>query len=161
MNPFNPLPSLRLGRPLSGAVGALSREHGALLRQIGGLQHSVSAQLQNSAARQRQLESDNLRLCAELVILRSAAAWGLGQAALARPAQPRRPLAQGMSDPALAQAHRVICQTGCVGHAHPWLDAAGQCARSGQACDRMDTEASPTTDSHREPDLLQSAIHKT
>jgi len=136
-------------RPLSGAVEALSREHGALLRQIGGLQHRVSAELQTGARVQRQLEIENLRLRAELVILRTAVAWDLGRVALSRSAQPRIPPAQAPRDPALGDAHRVICQTGCVGHAHPWLDAAGQCARSGQACDRVDTEGPLAVASNR------------
>ncbi|MEZ5702753.1 MAG: hypothetical protein R3E42_13695 [Burkholderiaceae bacterium] len=40
-------------------------------------------------------------------------------------------------DPGAPEAQAVICQTGCVGHAHPWLAPDGQCRRSGDACERI------------------------
>ncbi len=31
----------------------------------------------------------------------------------------------------------VLCQTGCQGHAHPWLDADGSCRLTGGDCTRV------------------------
>lgn len=124
-------------RVLTGAAQEISREHSALLRHIGQLQQRISTQLHNAAQYQRQLESDNLRLRADLMILRTAAVWGMGDAARLQSAHARRRSTAPVNDPALREAHGVICQTGCVGHAHPWLDASGQCLRSGQACERV------------------------
>jgi hypothetical protein len=119
----------------------LVAEHGALMRQIGGLQRRCSDMLRASAARETALVGENLRLRAELVLLRTSVFWGLGAAAVLR-----RPTAARVADRVALEAHAreaqaVICQTGCVGHAHPWLEADGQCRRSGQACDRVDVTA--------------------
>jgi len=32
-------------------------------------------------------------------------------------------------------ARKAICQTGCSGHAHPWLSDDGHCLWSGRICD--------------------------
>lgn len=117
-------------------------EHGVLMRQIGGLQRRSSEQRQASAAREAALLADNLRLRAELVLLRTAVFWGLSAAVvLRRPALPR-PAGRPNYATEAREAQTVICQTGCVGHAHPWLEADGQCRRSGQVCERGDTGAS-------------------
>jgi hypothetical protein len=137
MNPFKPDPN----RGLTGAAQDISREHSALLRQMGHLQQRISAQLHHAAQYQRQLESDNLRLRAELMVVRTATVWGMGYAARVRSTYPRHRDPMPVNDPALREAHSVICQTGCVGHAHPWLDASGQCLRSGQACERLAGDA--------------------
>lgn len=117
-------------------VHELVVEHGVLMRQIGGLQRRSSELLQASIAREAALQADNLRLRAELVLLRTSVFWGLGAATVLRrsPAAPARPVV----DASAREAQAVICQTGCVGHAHPWLEADGQCRRSGQACERLD-----------------------
>ncbi len=137
LRPATAHPPVDRGRPVSSAEQEISLEHGALLRQLGSVQQRVGAQLRSGALYQSQLESENLRLRAELVTLRTALFWGLGHAALSRPAHPRRSASKAVTDPALGDAHRVICQTGCVGHAHHWLGAAGQCLRSGQPCDQL------------------------
>lgn len=122
----------------------LTREHGVLLRQIGGLQRRCTELLRSSASRVAELEKDNLRLRAELVLWRTALVWGLGAAALGRPAQARRRSAPPVRDPALREAQAVLCQTACVGHAHPWLEADGQCRLHGQACERVGDEVEAT-----------------
>ena len=124
----------------STAVRELLREHGALLRQLGGLQRRMGEVQRAERERARELEAQNLRLRAELVVLRTGVLWGLGTGAVVRRARPPARDSHAF-DPALRAAQAVICQTGCVGHAHPWLEADGQCRRSGQACERPVDEA--------------------
>jgi hypothetical protein len=58
----------------------LAHEHGVLMRQMGGLQSRCTELLRSSASRVAALEGDNLRLRAELVLLRTSVFWGLGAA---------------------------------------------------------------------------------
>lgn len=140
-SPEHPLSHTGLvARHDSTAVGELLREHGALLRQLGGLQRRMSEVQRAERARNKELEAQNLRLRAELVVLRTGVLWGLGAGTVVRRARP--PARDNHAfDPALRAAQAVICQTGCVGHAHAWLEADGQCRRSGQACERSVDEA--------------------
>lgn len=116
----------------------LVAEHGVLMRQIGGLQRRSSELLRTSTAREAALVAQNLRLRAELVLLRTRVFWGLGAAAVLRCPPAERKPARAPLDTGAPEAQAVICQTGCVGHAHPWLEADGQCRRSGQACERVE-----------------------
>lgn len=116
----------------------LVAEHGVLVRHLGALQHRVGAQMREREDRMRRLEAENLRLRAELMVLRTIACWGLGAGAVVRHTAPARHRVAGQPagvPPSLREAEAVICQTGCVGHAHPWRDADGQCRRTGQACE--------------------------
>lgn len=131
---------LQANRNESSMASELVREHGVLLRQIGALQRRCTELLRSSASRIAALEADNLRLRAELVLLRTALAWGLGAAALSRAAKVQRRPTPPSRDPALREAQAVLCQTACVGHAHPWLAADGQCRLHGQACERVGDE---------------------
>ena len=115
----------------------LAHEHGVLMRQMGGLQSRCTELLRSSAVHVAALEGDNLRLRAELVLLRTSVFWGLGAATVLRrdrplAMKPRPPVASGTRE-----AQVVICQTACVGHAHPWLEEDGQCRLNGQAGDRV------------------------
>ena len=66
-------------------------------------------------------------------MLRTATLWGLGQQALSRSLG--APQAPGPRLPAVwREASAVICQTGCEGHGHPWLDEQGGCRRTGEVC---------------------------
>lgn len=123
----------------------LIHEHRVLMHQIGGLQRRSSAQMQAMQAREAAWQTEALRLRAELVLLRTSIFWGLGVVmALRRPGavRTRSRVTSVWADAPQAQA--VICQTGCVGHAHPWLAEDGQCRRSGQTCDRLPQDAAPT-----------------
>lgn len=117
-------------------AAALVVEHGVLVRRLGALQHRVGEQMQARDRRVRDLEAENLRLRADLMVLRTIACWGLGTGAVVRHTAPSRHRARlPEAAPGLREAEAVICQTGCVGHAHPWRDADGQCRRTGQACE--------------------------
>lgn len=116
----------------------LALEHAALVRRLARLQRRVTEQLQAGARCQAVLEADNLRLRAEVVLLRTAMVWGLRTSALGTGPATRRRHAPATPDPALQGARDMICRTGCVGHAHPWLDEDGQCRQRGQPCDRLD-----------------------
>lgn len=110
-------------------------EHGVLMRQIGGLQRRATEQWQ-------ALQAENLRLRAELVILRTSVLWGLGvHPVMRRQSTNRATPRMGMIAHGTQGAQVVICQTGCAGHAHPWLSDDGQCLRSGHACDRLMVDA--------------------
>ena len=114
----------------------VSTEHGALTRRLAGLQSRVDAQLRASNEKVLALEGEVLRLRTQLVLARTCVLWGLNAMVLTRPLQQRRTKPEGTL-PSLAEASGVICQTGCVGHAHPWLDADGQCRRTGVACNQV------------------------
>lgn len=125
------------GRALSAAQD-LALEHVALVGRLGRLQQRVTELLQAGARRQAALEAENLRLRCELVRMRTAVVWDLRPAALQSPPRHGPRAVAPRADHGLREAQAVICQTGCVGHAHPWLGADGQCRRSGQACERLD-----------------------
>lgn len=117
----------------------LVREHGAMLRLLGGLQQRMDEVGRQHLRQVRQLQAEALRLRADLVLLRTRVSWGLGMNASLRQPRPERGPGRPPLAPRTNEAQAVICQTGCVGHAHPWLEADGQCRRSGHACERMDT----------------------
>lgn len=134
---------------MSAAAQVLLVEHGALVRRLAALQQRVSTQLQGAGRRVAALEADNLRLRAELVRMRTAVVWGLGPSPLpARAANPLR--SPHPHAPELLAAGKVICQTGCVGHAHPWLAADGHCRRTGQACARLEDPGQPASGTDHE-----------
>lgn len=127
--------ALRMVRLDSAAAREIATEHGVLTRQLAGLQRRVDEQMRAHARRVAALEDEVLWLRVQLVMARTCLLWGLGVAGVVRPV-PRRartPVAGAVE--AMAEASSVICQTGCVGHAHPWLEADGQCRRTGQACE--------------------------
>lgn len=131
---------------VSTVAQELSAEHGAVVRRLARLQQRVTGQMQDSAGRQAALEAENLRLRGELVRLHTAVAWNLRAAVLWS-----RPVPGTQAHPARAvegmrEAQAVICQTGCAGHAHPWLEPDGQCRRTGQACDRLEDDIEFTAD---------------
>jgi len=118
-------------------VAPLADEHSALCRQLGGLQRHLSAMLTSQQQDIRRLEAETVRLRGQLLIARTAMLWGMhGAGVQAAAAQrirtPARPAAARL--PAAAEAREVLCQVGCKGHAHPWLDPLGHCGLDGQPC---------------------------
>lgn len=127
-----------LARHDSAAARELAIEHGALTRQVAGLQRRVGEQLRAHAQQVAALEGEVLHLRAQLIVSRTSLLWGLGVAGVMKPlARRARPLAERAEAGAMREASSVICQTGCVGHAHPWLEADGQCRRTGAACTQL------------------------
>ncbi len=121
-------------------VQELSGEHGVLARRLASLQDRVSRQIAEHANQVRVLQAEVVRLRGRLLQARTALLWGLARSDLRDPAQavsrsgiPTRRLS--LVNDALPEAHAVICQTGCTGHAHAWLEADGVCRRTGAACD--------------------------
>ncbi|HEX5738908.1 MAG TPA: hypothetical protein VFY22_10380 [Hydrogenophaga sp.] len=125
-------------------VQELTGEHGALARQLASLQDRVSRQIADYGDQVRVLQAEVVRLRGRLLQARTALLWGLArgdlrQGALSVPRRVHRRLS--LVSEAMPDAHTVICQTACAGHAHPWLEADGVCRRTGSAC-----EAGVTTD---------------
>lgn len=112
-------------------AAALQREHGALLRYLGRLQQGLGGEVS-------RLERENLRLRAALLVQRTAWLWGLAPPKAASvPQHDRAPTASASTSLARASVSQVLCQVACEGHAHHWLAEAGQCRRSGEACERL------------------------
>jgi hypothetical protein len=134
-----PIPKATACRP---APALMQREHGVLIRQMAGLQTRVSQQMQAYAQQVDDLEQALLCARAQLLLVRSALLWGMQREGLVWSSSGKNPLPRQGGRPdrqprPLNEADAVICQTGCVGHAHPWLEADGQCRRTGQSCERV------------------------
>ena len=122
-------------------------EHLCLVRYLGSLQTRVSLQLAalteaeaQARARADAAEQQCRQLERALIVERTRAvlactrwSWGLGgpppQSALVGPVDAQAP--------ALTSAADVLCQTGCQGHGHPWLEADGACRLTGGDCTRV------------------------
>lgn len=120
-----------------GTVLELSREHGALVRRLAALQQHLDDLLCGHARQVNALEVERMRLRAQVVLLRTASLWGLGAVQMPSSSPPARLRTQPPLAAETLQAQAVICQTGCAGHAHPWLADDGLCRRSGQVCERL------------------------
>ncbi len=127
--------TLRMARHDSMAAREIEIEHAVLTRQLAGAQRRLSEEMQAHAQRVHALESEVVQLRAQLVMARSCMLWGLNTAGVMRPLARRARVVQAAAEAAaMAEASDVICQTGCVGHAHPWLEVDGQCRRTGTSC---------------------------
>jgi hypothetical protein len=113
-------------RPTS-PVPDLMAEHAALARWLGQLQRRMGTVQHDHRQQVAALKADLMRLRGQTLVLRTATFWGLGGLLLA-------PADSAARVPVWRDASAVICQTGCVGHAHPWRDDQGLCRRTGKAC---------------------------
>lgn len=109
-------------------------EHQVLSRHWARVQQRVTGVLQLHVLEIQQLQGEVQRLRGQLLVARTAMLWGLSSQSVAglRSVPRKMPAAEV---PAWREAKQVICQTGCVGHAHPWLSEDGQCLRTLQPCD--------------------------
>jgi hypothetical protein len=111
----------------------LSLEHAALVRWLGQLQRRMAALQLAHRQQVAALEAELVRLRGQTVALRTATLWGLGERHPPRALDTAK--APGFRQPPLwPEASAVICQTGCVGHGHPWLGNNGLCRRTGEVC---------------------------
>lgn len=140
-----------------------AEEHLCLMRHLGGLQTRVSAQMQALAASEAHararaeaaeracaaLEAALMRERARWVLTCTRASWGLGSAPMLSFAAADAEAAQSASSHADMAAPStvtdVLCQTGCQGHAHPWLTADGGCRLTGADCTRVQPAAHADT----------------
>lgn len=130
------------GRQSGHVPASNAAELGVVLRHLGGVQANVSELMRQQQRHIEQLTAQLIDLRAQRVLERTHRLWGLPEPQR----DPRKSHAQRgqesdfqsqISLPAKAwqAAQKVICQTACAGHAHPWLQADGHCARTGKECD--------------------------
>lgn len=119
------------------AVGVV-HEHAVLCRQLGGVQDRVTRLLREKEIALNALSSEVVCLRGQLVVARTSLLWGMTASVAGLPLQARASgAARARIGPAqdLEAARKVICQTGCAGHAHAWLTGEGQCSWRGRDCD--------------------------
>jgi hypothetical protein len=129
------------------ALSEPSLELAIVLRHMGGVQVQVSALVRQQQLQIEQLQTQLMRMRAQRLLDQTQRFWGLVDGS--RPANPLplptmavsfRKAKPSLTEKAWQAAQKIICQTGCVGHAHHWLQDDGQCARTGQDCDAQTTE---------------------
>ena len=121
----------------SVATREIAIEHGVLTRQMAGLQRRVGEQMRACAQQVSVLQDEVVHLRGQLIVSRTCMLWDLGRAGVMKPVV-RRAREVAPQVESMPEASSVICQTGCVGHAHPWLEADGQCSRTGTACTQIE-----------------------
>lgn len=123
---------------MSTRAVSVVREHAVLCRQLGGVQDRVTRLLQEKEIALNALGSEVVRLRGQLMVARTSLLWGMTAPVAGLPLQARASSeARAQIGPAqdLEAARKVVCQTGCAGHAHPWLTDGGQCSWRGRECD--------------------------
>lgn len=126
---------------MSGSPSGVVHEHEVLCRHLGGVQDLMSRLMQEKEVALNELTSEVVRLRGQLVVARTTLLWGMNTPVASIPHRSRasHPAhAQPGQEPNLDAARKAICQTGCSGHAHPWLAEDGQCRWSGRVCDGGD-----------------------
>lgn len=123
---------------MSALKSVVVHEHAVLCRHLGGVQDRVSRLMWEKEMALSALTREIVQLRGELVLARTSLLWGLGPSGVSLPqrkAAAATVRVQMGPAPDMEPARKVICQTGCAGHAHPWLTEKGQCSWSGQVCD--------------------------
>lgn len=124
---------------MSAQPSGVVQEHAVLCRHLGGVQDRVSRLMQEKEMTLNALTREVVQLRGQLVVARTSLLWGMTTMPLV--SAPHRARASSavhtQAGPAedLEAARKAICQTGCSGHAHPWLANDGQCRWSGRVCD--------------------------
>lgn len=124
---------------MSARPSGVVLEHAVLCRHLGGVQDRVSRLMQEKEVALNALTSEVVRLRGQLVVARTSLLWGMRTMPVVTVPH-RAPASSAMhaeAGPAqdLEVARKAICQTGCAGHAHPWLADDGRCRWSGRVCD--------------------------
>lgn len=123
---------------MSGSPSGVLHEHEMLCRHLGSVQNRVSRLMQETELALIALTSEVVRLRGQLVLARTSLLWGMSVQAVSTPPRKHSSSTQPVQTrPAheMDAARKAICQTGCAGHAHPWLMDDGQCRLSGRVCD--------------------------
>lgn len=127
-----------------GDFNQLWSEYIALGRHLGDVQQRCSALVCDLQNQIRRLETQTIRLHAELIVqatARQVEREGLAQLVASNDARPA-PATQLVSacavdldglDASLAAADLVICQTGCLSHGAYWR-VQDHCKRTGKSC---------------------------
>lgn len=122
----------------------VTHEHAVLSRHLGSVQNRISNLIREKDLALEALTSEIVRLRAQLVIARTLVLWGMDMPlkCVNRKVLMSNQVQQLIDESqSLEAARKAICQTGCTGHAHPWLSDNGQCRRSGRACDASVVES--------------------
>ncbi len=126
---------------LTAGDPTLAAEHAVLLRWVGRLQQRIDRLVTTAHAVIATQDAEILGLRGRLLVARTAALWGLAGTSVGTKTTGLTASTAGVTlwrssldTGAGVTAQTVICQTGCVGHAHHWLDATGQCRLDGQPC---------------------------
>jgi len=133
----------------AGPAADLLSEHAALVRWLGQLQRRIGTLQQAHQQQVAALRAELMWLRGQALVLRTATLWGLGGAVLAAPGSAARAPVLRAIQPVWREASEVICQTGCVGHAHPWRDDQGLCRRTGEACQPVGNADVEAPEDHR------------
>ncbi len=109
------------------------------IRRLGRVQTRMTQTVQRMVAQIDQQQAEIIRLRAGLIMSRTSTLWGLQGLQHTEPVRldkRRVGIMHGVGEqvPIRSSADRVICQTGCISHAHHWLGEAGQCQRDGEPC---------------------------
>jgi hypothetical protein len=112
----------------------LVAEHAVLARWLGQLQRRMGVLQHDHRQQVAVLKADLMRLRGQTLVLRTATFWGLSGLLLAPADRAARVPVLRAVHLAWREASEIICQTGCVGHAHPWRDDQGLCRQTGKAC---------------------------
>jgi hypothetical protein len=114
-----------------GFMPDITAEHIALLRQWGRLQTQIEALQRTHAHEKAQTSQELVRLRAQLIIRDTLAYWGMN------PLLQRRRVAPARQPDRAISAQEVICQTGCIAHAHAGMDKEDTCRLLGGTCETL------------------------
>lgn len=117
----------------------IAAEHGTVLRHWASVQSRVTRQMCEQARHCERLEAELMQLRARWVLATTSMLWGLGWPGAARAAAADAQRA-ATSHEAVTSAAELICQVGCVSHAHHWRSEAGECRLTGGDCSRVPPE---------------------
>ena len=131
-------------KTIAMTAAGLDGDYGALVRHLAKLQMRISDLVALQTIERHRLEAQLTRLHAGRIVAETQRFWHVASAGTPHAVRDSGVSVKVDPGPATApedlrQAREAICETGCQGHAHPWL-SAGRCQLSGNACDRLARE---------------------